>query len=902
AVKRAFLQSLFEGDGSSSLLRRNTIQISYSTRSERLAREVQQLLLEFGVVSRQCRYTSGEIKVVITNRRDARLFANVVGFLGRKQIKLTAELAKVPARSTALSADRVPYLAEFIRTYGADRWTERDWLRRHNVDRIERWERDRDEICARVTNRDVLDVVEPLIDGRFYFAEVAEVSDAGMQPVYSIRVDTDDHAFITNGFVSHNTECRLDPLSMEMLRDIDEDTVDFMPNYDGKSQEPTVLPSRIPNLLVNGSEGIAVGMATKIPPHNLREVATGVQWCLDNHEATEEETLEALLGIIQGPDFPTYGLIVGKQGIEDAYRTGRGSIRMRAVIEVEEEARGRQCLVVTEMPYQVNPDNLAERIAELVKEGKLSGIADIREESSGRTGMRLVIVLKRDAVAKVVLNNVYKHTQLQDTFGANMLALVDGVPRTLNLAQFVRHYVNHQIEVIVRRTRYRLRKAEERAHILRGLVKALDALDEVIALIRRSPTPDEAKRGLMQLLEIDDVQATAILDMQLRRLAALERQKIIDELAEIEVKIADLKDILAKPERQRSIISEELAAIVEKYGDERRTRIVPFDGEVSMEDLIAREDVVVTITRTGYAKRTKVDLYRSQKRGGKGVQGAALKQDDIVEHFFVSSTHDWVLFFTNKGRVYRAKAYELPEANRNARGQHVANLLAFQPDEVIAQVMRISNYQVAPYLVLATKQGLVKKTRLEDFDSNRSGGIIAVNLRGEDELVAAELIGPEDDLLLVSRNAQAIRFQATDEALRPMGRATSGVIGMRFGDGDELLAMEVVRDGVDVLVATQGGYAKRTPIQEYPRQGRGGKGVVTAKITSRRGRLIGALAVTPEDELFAITSNGGVIRTPAKPVRRTRDRNTMGVKLIDLPDGVTLVAIARNADEPEEQD
>jgi DNA gyrase subunit A len=902
AVKRAFLQSLFEGDGSSSLLARNTIQISYSTRSERLAREVQQLLLEFGVISRQCRYANGEIKVVISNRRDARIFAGTVGFLGRKQQKLLGDLARVPRSSTAMSRDRVPYLAEFIRSHGADRWTERDWLRRHNVDRIERWERDRDEITARITNREILDVVEPLVDGRFYFAEVEGIADAGVQPVFSIRVDTDDHAFISDGFVSHNTECRLDPLAMEMLRDIDEDTVDFMPNYDGKSQEPTVLPSRIPNLLVNGSEGIAVGMATKIPPHNLREVAAGVRWCLEHPEAEEAETLEALLKIIKGPDFPTSALIVGMSGIEDAYRTGRGSIRMRAVVEVEEDNRGRQLLVVTEMPYQVNPDNLAERIAELVKDGKLAGIADIREESSGRTGMRLVIVLKRDAVAKVVLNNLYKHTQLQETFGANMLALVDGVPRTLNLAQFVRHYVNHQIDVIVRRTRYRLRKAEERAHILRGLVKALDALDEVIALIRRSPTPDEAKRGLMELLAIDDIQAVAILDMQLRRLAALERQKIVDELVDIEVKIADLKDILARPDRQRRIVSDELTEIVEKYGDERRTRIVPFDGEVSMEDLIAREDVVVTITRTGYAKRTKVDLYRSQKRGGKGVQGAGLKQDDIVAHFFVCSTHDWILFFTNKGRVYRAKAYEIPEANRNARGQHVANLLAFGPEEHIAQVLQISDYQVAPYLVLATKKGLVKKTKLEEFDSNRSGGVIAVILKDDDELVAAELISQDDDLLLVSKHAQAIRFQATDEALRPMGRATSGVIGMRFAEGDELLAMELVRDGVDVLVATGGGYAKRTPIDEYPRQGRGGKGVLTAKITARRGSLVGALAVSPEDELFAITSNGGVIRTPAKPVRRTRDRNTMGVKLMDLPDGVTLVAIARNADEPDEQD
>ncbi|MGY0230366.1 DNA gyrase subunit A [Longispora urticae] len=698
------------------------------------------------------------------------------------------------------------------------------------------------------------------------------------------------------------TEAKLDPLAMEMLRDIDEDTVNFGPNYDGRATEPEVLPARIPNLLVNGSEGIAVGMATKIPPHNLREVAKAVHWCLDNPDADEAETLDELVKIVQGPDFPTHGLIVGRQAIEDAYRTGRGSIRMRAVVEVEEDARGRAVLVVTELPYQVNPDNLAERIADLIKDGKLTGIADIRDESSGRTGMRIVIVLKRDAVAKVVLNNLYKHTQLQETFGANMLALVDGVPRTLNLAQFLRHYVAHQLEVIVRRTQYRLRKAEERAHILRGLVKALDALDEVIALIRRSMSTEEARNGLMELLTVDEIQATAILDMQLRRLAALERQKIIDELGKIELEIADYLDILAKPERQRKIVRDELNEIVEKWGDDRRTRIIPFDGEVSMEDLIAREDVVVTITRTGYAKRTKVDLYRSQKRGGKGVSGATLRQDDIINHFFVCSTHDWVLFFTNKGRVYRAKAYELPEASRTAKGQHVANLLAFQPDEQIAQIIEIPNYQVSPYLVLATKAGLVKKTKLEDFDSNRSGGVIGINLKDDDELVAAQLISPTDDLLLVSKKAQAIRFEATDEALRPMGRATSGVIGMRFGEGDELLSMEVTREGMDILVVTDGGFAKRTPIEEYPVQGRGGKGVLTAKITSRRGGLVGAVAVQPEDELFAITSNGGVIRTPVKPVRRTRDRNTMGVKLMELPDGVTIVAVARNADEPDEQE
>ncbi|WP_410661263.1 DNA gyrase subunit A [Amycolatopsis sp. lyj-112] len=693
------------------------------------------------------------------------------------------------------------------------------------------------------------------------------------------------------------TESRLAHLAMHMLQDIEEDTVDFSDNYDGRTQEPDVLPSRFPNLLVNGGSGIAVGMATNIPPHNLREVADGVKWALENFEATDDELLAALLVRIKGPDFPTKAMILGNSGIEDAYRTGRGSVRMRAVVEVEEDAKGRTILVVSELPYQVNPDNLVENIANLVRDGKLTGIADIADESNSRSGMRIVVTIKRDAVAKVVLNNLYKHTQLQQNFGVNMLALVDGVPRTLRLDQMIRHYVKHQIEVIVRRTRYRLRKAEERAHILRGLVKALDMLDEVIALIRRSPSAEEARPALMSLLDVDEIQATAILDMQLRRLAALERQRIIDTLAEIELEIADLKDILEKPVRQRTIIAEELQEIVDKYGDDRRTKIIPFDGEVSVEDLIAVEDVVVTITRTGYAKRTKTDLYRSQKRGGKGVQGATLKQDDIVQHFFVCSTHDWILFFTNKGRVYRAKAYDLPEANRNARGQHVANLLAFQPDEKIAQIIEIPNYEISPYLVLATRRGLVKKTKLTDFDSNRAGGLIAVNLREGDELVGAVLAAAEDDLLLVSAEGQSIRFHATDEALRPMGRATSGVLGMRFNDGDELLGLNVVQPDKFLLVATGGGYAKRTPTDDYPVQGRGGKGVLTIQYDRKRGRLVGAVIVDAEDELYAITSTGGVIRTSAGQVRKA-GRQTKGVRLMNLDEGTTLLAVARNADEP----
>jgi DNA gyrase subunit A len=693
------------------------------------------------------------------------------------------------------------------------------------------------------------------------------------------------------------TECKLAPIAMELLRDIDKDTVDFRPNYDGKSQEPDVLPARFPQLLVNGSGGIAVGMATNIPPHNLREVAAAVKWYLENPEASDEDLLEAAIRLVKGPDFPTKALIVGRRGIEDAYRTGRGSITMRAVVEVEED-KGRQALVVTELPYQVNPDNLALKIAELVREGKLTGIADVRDESSSRVGQRLVIVLKRDAVAKVVLNNLYKHTQLQDTFGANMLALVDGVPRTLRLDQFVRHYVAHQIEVIVRRTRYLLRKAEERAHILRGLLRALERLDDVIALIRASESASHAQRGLMAMLEIDEIQAQAILDMQLRKLAALERQSIQDEYDSLMTQIAGYNAILASESRQREIVNDELAEVVGRYGDERKTEIIAYDGDMSIEDLIAEEEIVVTITRGGYAKRTRTDLYRAQKRGGKGVRGAQLRQDDIVDHFFVTTTHHWLLFFTNKGRVYRVKAYELPDAGRDARGMHLANLLAMQPDETVMEVLDLRDYDVAPYLVLATRSGLVKKTRLSEYDSPRSGGLIAINLREDDEVIGARLVSESDDLLLVSRGAQSIRFTASDEALRPMGRATSGVIGMRFLEGDELLAMNRMGDGQDVLIATKAGYAKRTPVEQYPVQGRGGRGVLTAKIVSSRGKLVGAVMVNPEDEVFAITSAGGVIRTSAGEIKQS-GRQTMGVRLMNLAEGDSVVALARNAESME---
>lgn len=691
------------------------------------------------------------------------------------------------------------------------------------------------------------------------------------------------------------TETKMAPIALEMVRDINEDTVDFQPNYDGKSLEPTVLPSRIPNLLVNGSSGIAVGMATNIPPHNLREVAEGVEWFLKNPHATNEELLNALIARIKGPDFPTGAQILGTKGIEDAYRTGRGSITMRAVVNVE-EIHGRTCLVVTELPYQANPDNLAIKIAELIKDGKVTGIADLRDETSGRTGQRLVIVLKRDASPKVVLNNLYKHTQLQENFSANMLAIVDGVPRTLSLDAFVRHWVNHQLDVIVRRTRYRLRQAEEEAHILRGLLKALDALDEVIALIRRSPTADEARTGLMEFLQIDEAQAQAILNMQLRRLAALERQKIQDRHDELMRMIAEYNAIIASETRQREIISEELGEIVNRYGDDRRTQIMyGYNGDMSMEDLIPEEEVVVTITRGGYIKRTRSDQYRSQHRGGKGIKGASLRGDDVVEHFFVTTTHSWILFFTNLGRVYRAKGYELQEAGRDAKGQHIANLLEFQGGEHIAQVMELKSYEDAEYLVLATRGGMVKKSRLSDYDTNRTAGLIAINLREGDEVVSAFTVSAADDILLVSRNGMSLRFHADDASLRPMGRSTSGVTGMKFRDGDELISANVVTEGSYVFVVTEGGYAKRTSVDEYRVQGRNGFGIKVAKLVEDRGALVGGLIVDEEDEVLVVMSSGKVVRSNVNEVP-AKGRDTMGVIFAKPGEGDSIIGVARNQD------
>jgi len=750
--------------------------------------------------------------------------------------------------------------------------------------------------CSRVVG-DVMGQYHPHGDGAIYDTLVRLVQDWNLR--YPLVAGQGNFGSPGNdpAAAPRYTECRMAPLAMEMVRDIDEETVDFQDNYDGRTQEPTVLPSRFPNLLVNGSIGIAVGMATNIPPHNLREVAAGAQWYLANPDASQEELLENLLQHIKGPDFPTGATILGRKGIEEAYRTGRGSITMRAIVNVE-ELHGRTCLVVTELPYQVNPDNLALKIVELVKEGRLQGVADIRDETSGRTGQRLVIVLKKDAVARVVLNNLYKLTPLQENFSANMLALVDGVPRTLSIDGFIKHWTDHQIEVIVRRTQFRLRKAEERAHILRAYLKALDALDAVIALIRKSQSVDDAREGLMKLLDIDELQARAILAMQLRQLAALERQKIIDEAAEIEAAIVEFKAIIADPIRQRSIISEELDDIVKRHGDDRRSEIlVGFDGDVNMEDLIPEEEMVISLTRGGYIKRTKSDNYRQQHRGGKGVKGANLRADDVVEHFFVTTTHHWLLFFSNKGRVYRAKAYEVQEAGRDAKGQHVANLLSLQPDETIAQVIDLKDYKAAPYLVLATRSGLVKKTALDAYDTPRTGGIIAIKLKDADELVSAMLVSETDDLLLVSRKGMSIRFSASDESLRPMGRDTSGNIGMHFRKDDHLLSASVINDSEDsfVFVATEGGYAKRTAVSQYREQNRGGIGIKVAKLEEKRGDLVGAIIVSEDDEVLVVLESGKVVRSAVSEVP-AKGRDTMGVVFARFQDEDIVLGLAKNSE------
>lgn len=896
--KGRFLEALYEGDGSTQLLPRGSIRISYSTRSEQLARDVQQLLLELGIVSRRMdNRKRGEFCVVITNRRDARLFASRVGFLGRKQRLLEEQLGQVPMTSRAMSSDHVPFVERFIREEGAVRWSDCDWLRRHNVDRVERWERDGEELRRRITNPEVRALVEPLVDGRYYFAEVAAVEDAGPRPVYSLRVDSDEHAFVTNGFVSHNTESRLDPLAMELLRDIDKETVDFLPNFDGNHDEPLTLPARFPNLLANGSAGIAVGMATNIPPHSLGEVIDGVIAMIDNPKVTAAQ----LMRHIKGPDFPTGGIVMGKDGIKEAYTTGRGSIRMRARVTVEEDSKGRQRLVVTEVPYQVNPARVAEKIQELVNQKRLPEVPGrgVRNESSGRGGMRIVVDLNRGANPQIVLNKLYKHTQLQESFGVIMLALVDGVPRTLTIAEVLRYYIEHQLQVLTRRSKYLLRKAEERDHIVEGLLVALANLDAVIKIIRGSSDTEEARSKLMRRFKLTEVQANHILDMPLRRLTRLEREKLEEEHRELQATIKQLKALLKDPKKIRKLLKDELIEIREKYADGRRTELRADEGEIDIEDLVAQQDVVITVSRAGYVKRLPLDTYRRQGRGGRGVRGGKLKEEDLVAHVFTTTTRHWLLFFTNTGKVYRVKAYEIPETSRTARGMYAANLpgVSLVGGERIAAVIAIKDYDDAKFVVFATKKGMVKKTELAQYDSPRSG-LAAINLKKRDELIRVRLSDGKDDVIMVSRGGKAIRF--SEKNVRPMGRQAAGVIGMRVGAKDEVIAMALTSSGEDLVTITASGMGKRTPLEEYPRKGRGGQGVITHKLTEKTGKLAGAFVGSPEQDVFVISSSGIVIRVSSEQIRQT-GRPSQGVKIMKLDGRQRVAAVAPVVTEPVEE-
>ncbi len=893
SVKQMFLRSLFTGDGSSSLLPRSTIQVSYSTYSEQLARDVQLLLLELGVAARICRYQKGEFKVVISNRRDARLFTRNVGFLGAKQRKLERQLDAIPESSRALSRDFVPYVADYIRAESGSRWIDRDWLNRHNIDRVERWEQGGTAILERIASEETRSIVEPLVTGDYLYAEVQSVEDAGVQAVYSLKVESEDHSFLTNGFVSHNTEARLSRLATEMLRDIDQDTVDFGPNYDDSQLEPLVLPSRFPNLLVNGASGIAVGMATNIPPHNLRESIDATVAYLDDPSID----VGGLMKHLKGPDFPTGGIITGRTGIREAYETGRGRVVIKARAHIEPLRQGKEAIIVTEMPYQVpkgdgrnDGSGLIKKIAEVVQNGKVKEVSDLRDESD-KSGIRLVIELKRDAIPKVALNKLYKHTPLQTTFGVNMVALVDNVPRSLGLLPIIKNYVDHQRDVVVRRTKYELRGAESRLHILEGLLVALTDLDAVIELIRRSPDPDEARQGLMDRFELTRVQAQAILDLRLQRLTALEADKIKQDHADTLERIRELRELLGDEERVKALIKEELLEIRERYGDERRTEITASEDEIDIEDLIADQQMVISITKSGYIKSLPLATYRQQHRGGKGVMGMDMKDEDYIEHLFVCSSHDYLLFFSNRGKVYRQKVYELPEASRTAKGRALVNVLPLREGERVQAVLATRDFSEGKYVVFATRQGMIKKTEFTAYNTPiKADGIIAINIRDDDELVAVRRTSGDDDIIMVSHSGQAARFN--EDQARPMGRDTSGVRGMNVSRGENhVLAMDVVRPDTELLVVTENGFGKRTPIEDYPLKGRGAMGVKTIGLTEKKGGVAGALIVREHQDLVFISQNGMVQRTGVRGISQ-QGRPAQGVKVMNMKEDDTVSAVA----------
>ena len=890
-VKRAFLMACFEGDGGPRVAP-DGFSVHYTTYSDRLARELQEMLLEFGVLATRKQYTrqSGNVehRLIVSGLRNVRAFAERVGFLATKQAKLTELITRSPQRPHRLSSDRVPYVAEFVRSelpVGV-RGSGRKWLTQHNFDRVERWETERLRIIDRIKDDDILRTILPIMDSGYRFEEIVSVVDDAPAAVYSLRVDSDDHSFLAGGFVNHNTETRLHPLAMQLLADIDENTVDMVPTYDASRDEPTVLPARFPNLLVNGSQGIAVGMATNIPPHNLGEVIDATIHLIDHPESTSDD----LMQFVKGPDFPTGGMILGRAGIIDAYRTGRGSIKMRAKASIEETKRGGYQIVVTELPYQTSCSAIAGRIQELVDSGELDGISDVNDGSSGGK-TNLVITLKRDANANVVLNNLFKLTQLQTSFGVNMVALVDGVPRTLNLTTALEGYIRHQVEVITRRTEFRLDKAKRRAHLLEGRLKALNVIDAIIALIRASDDAASAKEQLMAPpYEFSELQAIDILDMQLRQLTRLSRIDLEREMEELRERITELQSILDDPVKLRGVIKSELTAIKEEFATPRVCPVVLDTGDMSIEDLVEDKELVILMTEAQYVKAVPAASFKTQGRGGKGVSGAKLKADDIVRHVIFTTAHAYLLFFSNRGRVYRLRAHEIPERERAAKGTPIVNLLQLQAGETIQAIIDTRDFAAERFLFFATRDGVVKKTRFDEYDNSRRDGLIALNLRDGDELVRVIETTGGDDIFMVAKSGMTIRFN--EDEVRAMGRAASGVRGMKLKAGDQVVSCDLAKDDTSILMITERGFGKRVQLDRFNVQGRGGQGVKGIKFIRNKGvAVVAAFMVGDEDEIVAVASDGQTIRTAVRSIRHI-GRDATGVSIMNLDEGQTVASVA----------
>ena len=884
-VAAAFLRGLFEGDGAVEKSGRSLLRLNLTASNRLMLRQIQTLLLRFGIVASLNNDRTRQIhRLLITGRDNLALFANEIGFTSAVKSKALAAILALHTGKALSRTDYVPYLAEYARIHATR--GQREWLSKHNFDRSDRLAVALPRLASVLPAVAVAEI-ENLAHQHYLFERVESIEDAGEQPVYSVRVDSACHSFVANGFVNHNTEAKMASIADELLRDIDKDTVDFIPNYDNQTKEPTVLPARLPNLLLNGSTGIAVGMATNIPPHNLIEVCNGITHLIDNPEATTEE----LSRIVRGPDFPTGGIIQGREGIRNTYANGRGRIVVRARTRLEEGERGRISVIVTELPYQVNKAELVKKIAELTRDKKIDGISEVRDESD-RQGMRVYIELKRDANPERVLNLLYKYTAMQSAFNANMLALVDQQPRTLTLKAFLQHHINHRENVITRRTRFELAKAEARKHILDGFIIAYNNLDAIIKTIRESRQTEAALvTELAQKFGLSEIQSKAILDMRLARLAALERLKIEEELREVLKSIEYYQMLLADVREIRKLIKADLQELKEKYGDERRTDIVEAEaGEFKAEDLIPNEEVVVTLTEKGYIKRLPSNTYRAQRRGGRGITGMATREDDTVRHLLVAHSHDSLLFFTDRGRVFQLKVYELPDVSRTAKGEHIINLISIEQRERVTALVCVPKGVSRDFMIVATRKGEVKKTAMDEFEVVRRSGLIAMDLEEDDELIGARLAHADDDVLMVTADGQAIRFTVAE--LRSASRTSGGVRGIRLGKGDTVVSLNLATPDCELLVVTEHGYGKRTPIDEYPTHNRGGGGVITARVTDKTGHVAASRMISEKDnDLMIISAGGVVIRTDVTTIAQA-GRATQGVRLMNLAEGDSVVAIA----------